>query len=548
MRTIVSLSLFLVLLIACKHGEKAVREDPWADYRKGYALLNAHKDSAYFYFNQAASRSPDKQVVALAYYNMAMIQTDGGDYYGAQESLTLSLRSLDEHQDKDRNYLATDYNELGMTSTRLNNYEQALHFYDLALRYARDSTFKPYIFNNRGNAYRKLQDYANAIASYKEVIRLSRNQNITYARALTNLATAQWLRDPHYDPIPQFMKGLAIRKSQHDTWGENSSYAQLSDYYMKSRPDSARWYAEQMLAVARRLQSPDDEMEALQKLIVLSPAREIKTYFARYRYLTDSLVTKRNAAKNQFALIRYNVEKSKADNLRLQKENTERNYQLGGLLLVIIAGSISGLLWYRKRKQRQELETQNAVRENQRKTSKKVHDTLANDIYRIMKKIQHDRTLDREWLLYNIDDVYQRSRDISYEITTDADEQFQEKISELLTSFATETTKVVLVGNSEELWKKVDASYKFEIKYILQELMVNMKKHSQATNVVIKFEEKADHCLITYFDDGIGIPEGTPPKNGLTNTGNRIKAIHGEITFDAGTGKGLQIQISFPTA
>ena len=35
-------------------------------------------------------------------------------------------------------------------------------------------------------------------------------------------------------------------------------------------------------------------------------------------------------------------------------------------------------------------------------------------------------------------------------------------------------------------------------------------------------------------------------KNGLTNTGNRINAINGTITFDTKIEKGLKIDIAFP--
>jgi signal transduction histidine kinase len=34
--------------------------------------------------------------------------------------------------------------------------------------------------------------------------------------------------------------------------------------------------------------------------------------------------------------------------------------------------------------------------------------------------------------------------------------------------------------------------------------------------------------------------------NGLTNTGNRIKAIHGDLIFERKAGEGLKIQLRFP--
>ena len=368
------------------------------------------------------------------------------------------------------------------------------------------------------------------------------------------MARTTWIAAPAFNAAPELLKALHIRLSLNDQWGLNASYSHLADYYLSTRPDSALYFAKKMYAIAQRINSPDDQLGALDRLIRLTPGEQIKFYFLRYQKLNDSLQTSRNTAKNRFAYIRYQVERKEAENLKLQKENAEKQYQLSQRNLLLLIGFlgflvISGVavLWYRKRKRLQEEKQLQAVKETQRKASKKVHDTLANDIYRIMKKVQHDPEIDKAWLLDNIDDVYKRSRDISYDIVQNSDDRFHEKIAELLKSFATETTKVVLVGNDEELWKKVDTAHTFELKYVLQELLVNMQKHSGASNVVIKFEAKGSYIQITYFDNGIGLPPGTIHKNGLRNTGNRMNGIGGQITFDSGAGEGLTIQILLPT-
>jgi signal transduction histidine kinase len=369
------------------------------------------------------------------------------------------------------------------------------------------------------------------------------------------MAITKWLQYPGYDAAPELLKSLTIRKQQHNTWGENSSYAHLADFYEHSRPDSALWYAHKMFTVAVQLRSPYDQLGALQKLIVLSSPADVKKYFRLYQSLSDSLEAKRNAAKNQFALIRYNVEKAKADNLKLQKDNSDANYQIirqklliGGILLLFAVMIFALYFWYRKSKEQQLEHTRAMVKETEQRASKKVHDTLGNDIYAIMNKVEHDDVPNKEWLIDNINDVYQRARNLSHQITLGADEDFHEKLSQRLKSFGTTDTRVSLVGNSPELWKKFAPLSKFELYYILQELMVNMRKHSRATNVVIKFEDQGYKCLITYSDNGIGISANISGGNGMRNTGNRIKSIRGEITFDSSNQKGLQIQISLPIA
>ncbi|MGZ3813586.1 MAG: tetratricopeptide repeat-containing sensor histidine kinase [Mucilaginibacter sp.] len=525
-----------------------VSREQWVDYREAYGLLTTHKDSAFYYFNRSASRSTNKDEVALAYYNMAMIQSDAGDHYGAQESLTLSLKSLDEHRAKDRNYLATDYNELGMTCTRLNDYEQALKYYELALHFADDTTFRPYILNNSGNAYKKLKRYNEAQASYKEVLRLIGKKGTAYARTLTNLATTKWLSDRHYNAAPELRKALTIRLNQNDLWGENSSYANLAEFYMDNKPDSALWYARKMYTIACRLQSPDDELEALQKLTILSSSTEAKPYFLRYQALGDSLETKRSAAKNQFALIRYDVEKSKTENLLLQKENTEKGYQLAGVILIGALGSMVGVLWYRKRKHALKLEAENDIRQNKLRVSQKVHDVVANGIYRVMNEVEYNEEIDRNDLLDKLELMYEQSRDITYEKDQRVSDDVAENINTLLNAFKSKSIKLAIVGNETMLWQNVGSEIIKQLEPVLQELMVNMSKHSQASQGLIGFESVNNTLVIEYRDNGVGLPADVQLGNGLRSTVSRIEDLGGSLIFETPAIKGVQLHITIPLA
>ncbi|PWG79682.1 ATP-binding protein [Pararcticibacter amylolyticus] len=524
------------------------------DLQKAESFLDKQNDSAFYYLNKVVTASKDSLQTAIAYNEMAVVQSDAGDYFGAQESLSMSLRFLDHRNEKHHKCLASDYNELGVASIKLQHYDVAPGYFDQALRFSNDHKFRLSIYNNKAFAYQKMGNYPEAIKIYSKILPQTARKK-TYARILTNMATSRWRYHPDYNPVAELLRALKIREDEKDLWGLNSSFTHLADYYSKSRPDSALFYANAMHRVARQINSPDDELEALGFLVRLSAPKAAKAYFGRYQQLNDSLVSARRAAGNQFALIRYDVERNKTENLRLQKDNAEKKYQLvirNGLLAtgvaVVIILIIAGYLQYRKWKRRKEHEKQEAILETRRKASKDVHDSLSNDIYLLMKRIKHDPELDRGWMLNQTELVYRRSRNISYEILTDTDESFPERIGELIKSFSTESTKVMLVGNDPDLWQKVSSEAKLELKLILQELMVNMQKHSRAANVVVKFEDKGDTCQITYMDDGIGIQPGIVHQNGLTNTGTRIKTIRGRIIFGSNEGKGLRIDISFPFA
>ncbi|WP_235833076.1 ATP-binding protein [Arcticibacter tournemirensis] len=552
------LSLLLLLItgfLACR------REDPppppiiiSPELQKAESFLDKQNDSAFYYLNKVATASKDSLQIAIAYNEMAVIQSDAGDYFGAQESLSMSLRFLDHRNEKHYKCLASDYNELGVASIKLQHYTVAPGYFDLALRFSNDHKFRLAINNNKALAYQRMNNYPEALKIYSKILPQTARKK-TYARILTNMAISKWRHHPDYNPLGELLRALKIRRDEKDLWGLSASFAHLAEYYTQSRPDSALFYAKAMHEAARQIGSPDDELEALGYLIRLSEPKAAKAFFGKYQQLNDSLVNARRAAGNQFALIRYDVERNQTENLRLQKDNAEKKYQLVvrnvlliSAFVVLLILMIVARMRYNKWKKRKELEKQEAILETRRKASKDVHDSLSNDIYLLMKRIKHDEVLDRSWLQSHTELVYKRSRNISYEILADTDEFFPARIGDLLKSFGTENTKVLVVGNEQALWQRVGAEAKLELKYVLQEMMVNMQKHSRAANVVVKFEAKGDTCHITYIDDGIGIEPGTVHQNGLTNTGTRINSIRGRIIFGANEGKGLRIDISFPFA
>jgi signal transduction histidine kinase len=550
------LKVFLLLLLlpvitiyGCKEQPKVVPVVTTPDYKKGLSFLDRQNDSAYYYFNKVVTGSKDSLQIAIAYNSMAVIQSGEGDYFGSQETLLASLNYLNPRKENNQYCLVSDYNELGSTSLNLKNYDAAIDYYDKALAMAKDEASKTIALNNKAFAYQKKGQYSVSAAIYESILGPVSKDEREYARVLCNLASARWLQDFHYNAAPDLLKALQIRKGKNDDWGLNSSYAHLSDYYMHSHPDSALLYSRDMYTVASKLNSADDKLEALQKLILLAPSGEVKAFFTQYERLKDSLETARNKAKNQFALIRYDAEKNKADNLRLQQENAEKRVEivqqraLGfGVIIAFMVLIAWGIVWYRKRKQKLEMEKQ----EERLQLSQKVHDVVANGLYRLMMGVEHGETLEKEQLLDKIEDLYEQSRDISYEPAGVAGGDFQAVIARLVGAFGGSETKVLITGNDRDLWKELGARTRKELELILQELMVNMKKHSRARNVVIRFEREAEGVNVWYVDDGVGFPTDFRYGNGLKNTGNRISGIGGRIIFEKNIPSGLRIQIYLP--
>ena len=528
-------------LTACKHNRQPLPILS-ADYQKAKALWGKRPDSAFYYFNKVTSSSHDSLQIAKAYNCMAQIQSEAGDIFGAQESLVQSLHFLHEEKQEDQHCLTSSYNELGITSNNLHDYNLAIQYFDKALQFDRKQDFKATIFNNKANSYRKKNDYRQALHLYREIEHLTKPQGTAYAQLLTNMVTTKWRQNTWFNPVPELLQALQIRQKEKDIVGVNSSYAHLTDYYLSQRPDSALFFADKWYMQTQKIHSPEDELSALTTLIKLKPIRDIRRYFTLYQHLNDSLQTTRTAAKNQFALIRYNVQKHKADNLKLQQENIEKRYQLAGVILFVIAGIVFGVFWYRKLR----VDNRERIRKNELKLSKKVHDVVANGIYRVMNEVEYGESFNKEDLLDQLEAMYNKSRNISYEKDEPLANDFTEKINKLLNAFKSNSLKLGVSNNDPALWKLVSDPIKNELELVLQELMVNMTKHSQADQAVLSFELKDKFLVVGYRDNGIGLKGISSFGNGLQNTVSRMKSLGGDVTFGSQAEKGTQLQITVP--
>lgn len=543
-------------MVSCtKTKESNVNKSEKVDnpyYEKAWSYLDK-KDpiNAFQNFNKAKEiylKNNDSLGVGKCLMNMGIILTDQGDYFGAQETSLEAMKYLKEDIKADYNYINANYNNLGIASYNLKDYMKALKFYDLAIKFSSDSKDIITYSNNEANTYREQKKYPEALKVYNQILKENNNKKSTeYSRALTNLAKTKWLQNANYNPVSELKEALNIRLQEQDLWGQNSSYAHLADYYIQKKPDSALIYATKMYGVAKALRSPDDQIEALQKLIVLENPEKSKQYFLTYQKLNDSLQTARSKAKNQFALIRYETEKNKADFQKAQADNVKKQNQilkqyagLGILGFVLIGGGV----WYRRRKKILQQEKELEVKKTELRYSKKVHDVVANGIHRVMTKLENQEHIDKETMLDDLEIVYEKSRDISYDHEKNNDLPFGEKLTEMLKSYSSDDLQLVIIGNEEIHWDKLNKNTQAEVFYVLQELMTNMKKHSKATRVVIRMNRINEEITIRYTDNGVGCDK-LSPKNGIKNTGNRMESIDGTINFDAVSGEGFKAELKF---
>ncbi len=560
-----TLAVCIFLLFSCKHNvekpiadESKIAIDGNVNYSKANDFLaRGMNDSSFTYFDLASDNfieAGDSLHAATCFIQMAITLFEEGDYYAAQETSLEADKLLDSSNNAHRALMAFNYNNLGNAISGYGDNAEALAYYDLAIKYAVDALDAKTYNNNKAVTMFAANNYKGAYLIHKKNLDVGNKGDNDYARILSNYANTRWRIDKNYNPLPDLHQALNIRLKSADDYGLNSSYAHLFDYHYGRNADSAKMYALMCFTTANKINVSADRINAAEKLIKVSDADSSKYYFQIYKRLDDSVRAARLKARNQYALIRYESEKNKINNLKLQKDVLDRDLRISKerIVMVIVFGVVlSGLLYYilwaRKRKQRMRMELENKVKEIQLTTSKKVHDVVANGIYRVMTELEYKDNYDKQDLLDKLEYMYEKSRDISYEPSKDVSlSSFVSDVSTLLGSFANERVRIIIVGNDPQIWNRVPQNAKDDLLIIFQELLVNMRKHSLADEVIFRFEATYNKLNIFYQDNGIGFSSVKKEGNGLRNTGTRMERLGGKFNFVSEDGKGLKIEIILP--
>ncbi|MFV0150364.1 hypothetical protein OBJ95_06870 [Empedobacter falsenii] len=549
--------IFLLLIFSCQSSDNKFDEQNEVSQNKAYDKAwefyeKEENDSAYVYFNKAYSefiKQNNKHQASKCLINLGYISYKKGDWFGSQELNIEAIKLLNPQIKEEAETLSSAYNSLGQSTHELKNYKEAINYFQNSIDFTKDENVFIVNQNNIANSYRYNNQFDEAIKIYKDLLdeKQIHDSPKEYARVLDNLAYTKWLQNKNRVVENELNKALDIRIKENDLWGQNASYAHLTDYFSNKDVKKALDFAYKRKTIVFENKSVEDQLEVYQQLILLENPTNSKKYFEAYQKLNDSIQLERNKAKNQFALIRFDSEKNKANFLEAEAENEKKKNKILSLYIVVILLLLLlcfAYFWHKRRKQKLEQEKVLEVKKTELKYSKKVHDKVANGIYHVMSDIENKSEFNRDEILDKLEEVYEISRDISYDKKDEAQhENFAAKLSQLIGSFDSDKAKIYLIGNENELWSIISHQAKAEIFLVIQELLTNMKKHSQASRVVLNFKQENQQFYMNYSDNGIGISE-LNPKNGLQNTVSRISSLKGDVIFD--TENGLKIIIKFP--
>jgi signal transduction histidine kinase len=560
------LSLFFIGFSSCKKElDTAPKPKNNPEYHHYYSLAEKHfkeqmYDSAYYYYNKsklACDKATDNEKIIYSSLKMAIIQQMQGDYSSSETSATEAISYF--RNTTNPYYKVAIYNILGINYKNLFDFDNAIYYYNQAFHQAEEELQKGIIKNNIAVTYNDKHDYQSAINILlplilkKEVINNSEN----YARVLDNLGYS-YFKIGNPKSLAYLNQSLKIRKQIKDDFGITTSYHNLSEFYIKTNPNLSYKYAQLSYEKATKINSVDDRLKSLALLIENSIGKESKQFSLLHLKINDSINQVRQKAKNQFAKIKYDSKKEKEENLKLKAQKAENALQLEQqknknqflyfVVVLIIALSIFILNFLVTKNKREKIKTSYNT---EIRIAKKLHDELANDVYHTMAFAETQdlsSNENKEILLTNLDTIYSRTRNISKENSTiETGVHFISNLKEMISSFNNNTVNVLIIGIDTINWTALESNKKITVYRVLQELLVNMKKHSQCSLVVLTFKKNQKKLQLDYSDNGVGATfDEKKSRNGLQNVENRIQAIKGTTTFETKSDKGFKVNIIFP--
>ncbi|MEO8934788.1 MAG: tetratricopeptide repeat protein [Xanthomarina sp.] len=474
---------------------------------------------------------------------IAIIQKKLGVFY---DSETSAIEALSLAEKLPLNMLTKEskagiYNHLGQVYSRVKDYDNAIFYYQKALALAETKVQELILRNNI--AYAQLNQNHFEIAHQEFSILYNESKilqdSAIIARSLNNLGIVKGkLNDK--SAILYLKSALDIRLKLGSNSDILGSYYNISKYYKDiGNFVEAKYYANQALAITKESNNPQHISYVLSLLVSLKDDPEV----VLYEKMIDSMQTVNLQVEGKYASRKYALAKQEAlANQRLMEIEKEKVYKYlyGFLSLLALILGVAVVVFQRHQHRKQKLLE---IYNTELRISKKVHDEVANEVYHIMNKFQHENVTN-EVILDDLEAVYNKTRDISREHQEiNVEENFKETLSDLLRYYENNEVHIITKDISKIKWDLLESYKKVAVYRVIQELLTNMKKHSHASLVVLSFNQINHKKYIEYKDNGVGCK--LKIQNGLQNTETRIQTINGSIIFKSELNEGFQAIITF---
>lgn len=395
------------------------------------------------------------------------------------------------------------------------------------------------------------------------------------------------LNDNYEKSISNLEKASNIAESTGVGYNKNQMYVDFINIHEKyGNHKKAKKYALSYLDFVKQNNNKLQEAESYKQLSIFEKADgnilKSLNYLENYVKIKDSINFYELTEKIGALESKYEKEKKEREILQLKSKNDSAQLQLAkkrtqNYSLLLISGSllflsILGYFGYvnSKRKEKlkekeindlkheQEAKTYNAMLEGQENERERLaadlHDGLAGrlsatriKLEQLSKKATSDK-VELDNALHNIDDSLSELRNIARNLMPETVLKYGLKaaVEDYCTSISTGVEDIKFIIQFYDTEANIPKSTLLTLYRIIQELINNAVKHSQATEVLVQFLIENGNINITVEDNGQGFTFDKESKRGgmgLHNLKTRVAYLNGEIDFDSSVNEGTTAHI-----
>ncbi|HNW50515.1 MAG TPA: sensor histidine kinase [Prolixibacteraceae bacterium] len=556
---------------AIKAGQVSI--EIWKDLKNFSALANAYDrqailliiqgkldDALVLTYRGQKIREQLKDSINMVYSFMSLgyLYTQMLENDKALEFFNKAIDLAVKHNDQIS--LATIYTNIGCTYFNLGQFKSAINYNLESIEIKK--SLKQYKtidtnYDNLGQCYSELKEYDQAIWFYNKCIELKKEfGKNNLSTVYTNIGNLYLARNQYHKAVSYYEKGLENAKKN----GEKLIILELYHNIYRS-------------------------YTAMGKL------EDAVFYNNQYITLRDSIdATYRNAMNLKDA---YQEEQKK--NQLLQKDNLineiklkRRNVLIASLSVGVILLTLLFLALFRSYRFRQrtllaeknneiseqkisellknqELNSINAMLEGQEGERKRIaqdlHDRLGSMLSMVklhFKSVEDNIQAMREsnMVMYNkannlLDEACEEVRKIANDLNSGVLTKFGlipalKSLQESIAATGQLNIEVLDFGFDDD---RLEYDIEINLYRVIQELISNILKHANASEVTIQLLKKDKRLNVVVEDNGIGF-DVNKVKNkkgmGLRNIESRINSLDGELNIDSGKGAGTTITINIP--
>lgn len=454
-----------------------------------------------------------KKWLAPYYTNMGINHSKKGNIDSAKIYYNKTLLIAKEI-DSPRITINTNLNLGSLYSSKIKNQDSAIYHYNEALRYYFSDTLNYKnlniefnLYNNLGNAYRRKREFNTALKYYNR------------AEALE---------------LPKFN-----RKSKKILYSNiDATYYYMSDW------------------------------------------ENAYDYLYKYDSIKDIINLKEQNSSITDIEEKYENEQLKVENLKSEVKRKQNQNIAIGLAGSLALGSIIAFLLFKNTKRKQllaeqqkELETQklatvlkeqeltsiDAMIEGQEKERQRIANDLHDDLGGLMATVKlHFNALKEKQTpeLYTktnelIDEAYNKVRTVAHAKNSGviAKQGLLKAINEMAHNVSA-SNKIIIDVIDHGLENRLENSLELTIFRIVQELITNVIKHANATEVTIHITNHDDSLNIMVEDNGKGFNPSQITKTnkgmGISSIDKRVEHLNGTMTIESDKNQGTTIIIDIP--